>query len=78
MIDIEKLHKMKREKVSAWTMGGLIQLIRTSGLYSISDALDQCVDDEKAEQKEKRITSEWEAKAAAYSIFKNVAKPGFK
>ncbi|KAM7513033.1 hypothetical protein LguiB_011908 [Lonicera macranthoides] len=78
VIDVEKLYKMKREKVSAWTMGGLIQLIRTSGLYSISDALDQCADDEGAEQKEKKITNEWEAKATAYRIFKNVAKPGSK
>jgi hypothetical protein len=30
------------------------------------------------EQKDKEINSEWEAKAAAYAIFKNVARPGYK
>ncbi|KAM7513561.1 hypothetical protein LguiA_003144 [Lonicera macranthoides] len=78
VVDVEKLHKIKREKVSAWTMGGLIQLIRTSGLSTISDTLEESVDDEGVEQKEKQITSKWEAKAAAYRIFKNVAKPRSK
>ncbi|XP_057501580.1 mechanosensitive ion channel protein 10-like [Actinidia eriantha] len=76
VIDVEKLHKMKQEKISAWTMRGLIQVIQSSGLSTISSALDESFDDD--EQKEKEITSEWEAKAAAYQIFKNVARPGCK
>ncbi|GFS43830.1 SNF7 family protein [Actinidia rufa] len=76
VIDVEKLHKMKQEKISAWTMRGLIQVIQRSGLSTISSALDESFDDD--EQKEKEITSEWEAKAAAYQIFKNVARPGCK
>lgn len=31
VIDVGKLHKMDQEKVSAWTMKGLINVIRTSG-----------------------------------------------
>ncbi|CAL0327875.1 unnamed protein product [Lupinus luteus] len=73
VIDVDKLKKMKQEKVSALTMKGLINVIRTSGLSTISNTLDS-VDEE--EQEDKEITSEWEAKAAAYRIFKNVAKPG--
>ena len=76
-VNVEKLQKMKQEKISAWTMRGLIQVIQGSGLYTISNALEDCVDDE-GEQKDKEITNEWEAKAAAYRIFQNVARPGHK
>lgn len=78
VIDVEKLHKMKQEKISAWTMRGLIQVIQGSGLHTISNALDESVNDGGVEQKDKEITSEWEAKAAAYRIFKNVARHGHK
>ncbi|KAF5481770.1 hypothetical protein F2P56_002398 [Juglans regia] len=77
VIDVDKLKKMKQEKVSAWTMKGLISVIRGSGLTTISNTLDS-VDDDEGEQKDEEITSEWEAKAAAYRIFNNVAKPGSK
>ncbi|KAM6583559.1 hypothetical protein CsatB_010561 [Cannabis sativa] len=70
VIDVEKLKKMKPEKVSAWTMKGLINVIRVTGLSTISNTLE---DDE-----DKEINSEWEAKAAAFQIFQNVAKPGNK
>uniref|UniRef100_A0A2N9J0R4 Mechanosensitive ion channel MscS domain-containing protein n=1 Tax=Fagus sylvatica TaxID=28930 RepID=A0A2N9J0R4_FAGSY len=50
VVDVDKLKKMKQEKISAWTMKG----------------------------KDEEITSEWQAKAAAYGIFNNVAKPGSK
>ncbi|CAK9177102.1 unnamed protein product [Ilex paraguariensis] len=76
VIDVDKLHKMKPEKVSAWTMGGLIKVIGSSGLFTISEALEEIVDDEGVEEKE--ITSELEAKAAARFIFRNVAKRGNK
>ncbi|KAB1209423.1 Mechanosensitive ion channel protein 10 [Morella rubra] len=77
VIDVDKLKKMKQEKVSAWTMKGLINVIRSSGLSTISNTL-QSVDDDEGEQKDEEITSEWEAKAAAYRVFHNVAKPGSK
>ncbi|GAV84369.1 MS_channel domain-containing protein [Cephalotus follicularis] len=77
VIDVEKLTKMKQEKISAWTMTGLIHVIRGSGLSTISGALES-IDDEEGQQKDTEITSEWEAKAAAYRIFSNVAKRGCK
>ena len=78
VIDVGKLHKIKQEKVSAWTMKGLIQVIRGSGLSTISNALDDSVDDDGGEQKDKEITNEWEARNAASLIFRNVAKPHAK
>ncbi|KAK3213447.1 hypothetical protein Dsin_018153 [Dipteronia sinensis] len=77
VIDVEKLKKMKQEKISAWTMKGLVNVISGSGLSTISNTLKN-YDDEEVEQKDKEITSEWEAKAAAYRIFTNVAKHGSK
>ncbi|XP_047147393.1 mechanosensitive ion channel protein 10-like isoform X2 [Vigna umbellata] len=72
VIDVDKLKKMKPEKVSAWTMKGLINVIKSSGLSTISYAPDE----DENYQKDNEINSEWEAKAAAYRIFGNVAKPG--
>ncbi|KAJ1439896.1 Mechanosensitive ion channel MscS [Sesbania bispinosa] len=77
VIDVDKLKKMKQEKVSAWTMRGLINVIRSSGLSTISYT-PESVDEDESDQKDNEITSEWEAKAAAYRIFRNVAKPGNK
>jgi len=74
VIDVSKLYKMRQEKVSAWTMKGLVNVISTSGLSTLSNTIDESFHEE--EQRE--ITSEWEAKAAARQIFKNVAKPGSK
>ncbi|KAF7148295.1 hypothetical protein RHSIM_Rhsim03G0229900 [Rhododendron simsii] len=75
VIDMEKLHRMKQEKISAWTMRGLIKVIQTSGLSTISNALDESIDEEGVEEE---ITSELEAKAAAFRIFQNVTRPGSK
>ncbi|XP_074335495.1 mechanosensitive ion channel protein 10-like isoform X2 [Apium graveolens] len=74
VIDIHKLHKMKQGKVSAWTMKMLVDVISNKGLSTISDALDESDFDGNAEQTDKEITSEMEAIAAAYHIFKNVAQ----
>ncbi|KAJ6381963.1 hypothetical protein OIU77_030591 [Salix suchowensis] len=77
VIDVDKLKKMKHGKVSAWTMKGLINVISGSGLSTLSNNLDQS-DEEDCEKKDEEITSEWEARAAAYKIFRNVAKPNCK
>ena len=77
VIDVDKLKKMKQEKISAWTMKGLINVIRSSRLSTISNSLDS-YDDDDSEQKDEEITSEWQANAAAYRIFNNVAKSGSK
>ncbi|KAG8367180.1 hypothetical protein BUALT_Bualt16G0045800 [Buddleja alternifolia] len=76
VINVDKLYKIKREKVSAWTMGGLIKLIRNSELPTISEVLDDSVEDETGAAKV--ITSEVEARVAANRIFRNVAKHGHK
>ncbi|KAK9274808.1 hypothetical protein L1049_022060 [Liquidambar formosana] len=77
-IDVDKLHKMKQEKISAWTMKGLIKVITGSGLSTLVNTLEESTDDEGIEQKEREITNELEARTAAYQIFRNVAKPGSK
>ncbi|PON46343.1 Mechanosensitive ion channel [Parasponia andersonii] len=77
VIDMAKLHKMKQEKVSAWTMKVLIDAVTSSGLSTISNQLDE-MENGAAEQTDKEITSEMEATAAAYHIFRNVAAPGSK
>ncbi|KMZ75438.1 Mechanosensitive ion channel family protein [Zostera marina] len=66
-IDVGKLNQMRREKVNAWTMKGLMSVI-SSGFLTISNVID---DDRKDEE----ITNEVEAKGVGYRIFKNVAKP---
>ncbi|KAJ4882980.1 Mechanosensitive ion channel protein 10 [Raphanus sativus] len=76
VIDMGKVHRMKREKVSAWNMRVLVEAVRTSGLSTISDTLDETAYGDGKEQAEKgEITSEMEALAAAYHVFRNVAQP---
>ncbi|EOA20037.1 hypothetical protein CARUB_v10000311mg [Capsella rubella] len=76
VIDMGKVHKMKREKVSAWTMRVLVEAVRTSGLSTISDTLDETAYGDGKEQADRgEITNEMEALAAAYHVFRNVAQP---
>lgn len=77
-IDINKLHQMKREKVSAWTMKTLIDVISNSGLSTISGSIGDTDYGGDNEQADKEINNEEEAIAAAIHIFKNVAQPGSK
>ncbi|VVB17125.1 unnamed protein product [Arabis nemorensis] len=72
VIDMGKVHRMKQEKVSAWTMRVLIEAVGGSGLSTISNTLDEVSNRKKNTDKE--ITNEMEAMAAAYDIFNNVAK----
>ncbi|KAJ7958399.1 Mechanosensitive ion channel protein [Quillaja saponaria] len=76
VIDMGKLHRIKHEKVSAWTMKVLIDGVTSSGLTTISNTLDETEDDGGAGLADKEITNEMEATAAAYHIFRNVAQPG--
>ncbi|KAG9157445.1 hypothetical protein Leryth_010274 [Lithospermum erythrorhizon] len=75
LVDVDKLYKMNREKVTAWTMSGLIDVIRNRRLSTLVGTIDE-IDDEGVQQVE--ISNELEAKACANRIFKNVAKPGKK
>ncbi|CAN8256564.1 unnamed protein product [Cochlearia groenlandica] len=78
VIDMGKVHRMKREKVSAWTMRVLVEAVRTTGLTTISDTMDETAYEEAREKIDKgEITSEMEALAAAYHVFRNVAQPCF-
>ncbi|WCJ29356.1 Mechanosensitive ion channel protein 10 [Euphorbia peplus] len=77
VIDMGMLHKMKQEKVSAWTMKVLVDAVTNSGLSTLSNTLDESVD-VGARKTDTEITNEMEAIAAAYQIFRNVAKPGSK
>nr|WGO49557.1 mechanosensitive ion channel protein B085526 [Torenia fournieri] len=78
VIDINKLHRMKQEKVSAWTMKTLVDVISNSGLATLSNTIDESVYGANNEQTDKEITNEEEAIAASYHIFRNVAQPGSK
>ncbi|KAI7730589.1 hypothetical protein M8C21_021113 [Ambrosia artemisiifolia] len=79
VVDVQKLQKMKRGKVSAWTMKGLMKIISKSGFSTLSNALDENEDAaEQGEQKDGTITCEWEAQNAGYVIFRNVAKHGHR
>ncbi|KAL9176631.1 hypothetical protein ABFS82_01G008700 [Erythranthe guttata] len=74
-IDINKLHQMKQNKVSAWTMKMLVDVIHNSGLTTLSNEIDEINGDEEMD---KEITNEEEAIAAAYHIFRHIAQPGSK
>ncbi|KAL1531337.1 mechanosensitive ion channel protein 10-like isoform X2 [Salvia divinorum] len=76
VINVDKLYKIKREKVSAWTMGGLMNVIRNSDLLTMSEILDESVEDGGGGKV--MITTEVEARGAANAIFKRVAKHGHK
>ncbi|KAF4375762.1 hypothetical protein F8388_014484 [Cannabis sativa] len=74
VIDMAQLHKMKQDEVSAWTMKVWIDAVSSSGLSTISYQFDEM--ENVAAEQNKEITSEMEATAAAYHIFRNVARPG--
>ncbi|KAK2995975.1 hypothetical protein RJ640_001875, partial [Escallonia rubra] len=66
VIDINKLHEMKRESFCLDH--------EDVGLSTISNALEES-DDGEGEEKDKEITSEMEAHAAAIDIFRNIVQP---
>ncbi|XP_050220244.1 mechanosensitive ion channel protein 10-like [Mercurialis annua] len=76
VIDMGMVHKMKQEKVSAWTMKVLVDAVTNSGLSIISNTLDESVG-ERNKLTDMEITNEMEATSAACHIFRNVAKLGW-
>ncbi|XWS70197.1 hypothetical protein CRYUN_Cryun03dG0028000 [Craigia yunnanensis] len=74
LIDMGKVHKLKREKVSSWHMKVLVDAITNSGLSTISYSLDESTYDEAGEQADEEITNEEEAQYVAHQIFSNVAQ----
>ncbi|XP_076898316.1 mechanosensitive ion channel protein 10-like isoform X1 [Bidens hawaiensis] len=77
VIDVGKLHQMKREKVSAWTMKMLVDVVSNSGLTTFSGELEESAYDRPSESADKQISTEMEAIHAAIKIFNNVAQDGF-
>lgn len=74
-ITIDHLHKLNQKNISAWNMKRLMNIVRHGVLSTLDDSFnDVSNEDESVTQ----IRSEWEAKAAAKKIFRNVAKPGAK
>ncbi|CAN0864616.1 Mechanosensitive ion channel protein 10 [Linum grandiflorum] len=73
VIDMVEVQRMKKEKVSAWTMKVLVDTVTKSGLSTISDSLDKSTCDNKGGQADNEVTNELEATIAALRIFRNVA-----
>ncbi|CAN1804600.1 Mechanosensitive ion channel protein 10 [Linum perenne] len=68
-IDMERLRKLSMEsRASAWSVKRLVKYVKSSGLSTISTAVDGFGQSE--------IHSEMDARSCARRIFRNVAKPG--
>ncbi|CAK9234871.1 unnamed protein product [Sphagnum troendelagicum] len=80
-ISMQNLAKLNRRNVSAWNMKRLINLVKHTGVatltHNIEDNLMEA-DGNVGDQTNREINSEWQAKVAAKQIFKNVARPGRK
>ncbi|KAE8714047.1 Mechanosensitive ion channel protein 9 [Hibiscus syriacus] len=74
LIDMGKVHRLKREKVSAWHMKVLVDAITNSGLSTVSNTLEECAFDDGGEQADNEITNEEEAQYVAHQIFANVTR----
>ncbi|KAE8735264.1 Mechanosensitive ion channel protein 10 [Hibiscus syriacus] len=74
LIDMGKVHKLNKEKVSSWHMKVLVDAITNSGLSTISYSSDENTYEEGVEQTEKEITNEEEAQFFAHQMFYNVAQ----
>ncbi|KAI9185649.1 hypothetical protein LWI28_009161 [Acer negundo] len=70
-ITVDHLHKLNPKTVSAWNMKKLINIIRHGALFTLAEKIqDSTLEDESTTQ----IRTEYEAKAAATKIFKNVGR----
>ncbi|KAJ7519618.1 hypothetical protein O6H91_20G046400 [Diphasiastrum complanatum] len=72
-ISIEHLQRMNQRNISAWNMKRLVNLVRHTGISTLTHTLDDAADSNDVQ-----IQSEWQAKVAAKQVLKNVAKPGRK
>ncbi|KMT13416.1 hypothetical protein BVRB_4g083710 [Beta vulgaris subsp. vulgaris] len=72
VVDWEKLHQMKKEKVPSWTMNLLVEVISNSGLSTMSSILNKDVVEGQVALDDDEITCEEAAIAAAVEIFYNV------
>ncbi|KAE8722723.1 hypothetical protein F3Y22_tig00013738pilonHSYRG00072 [Hibiscus syriacus] len=60
LIDMGKVHRLKREKVSAWHMKLLVDANTKSGLSTVSNTLEESACDEGGKQAYNEITNEEE------------------
>ncbi|KAL4269727.1 hypothetical protein GQ457_HM001140 [Hibiscus cannabinus] len=74
LIDMGKVHRLKREKVSAWHMKVLIDAVMNSRLSTVSNTLEESACDEGGEQADNEITNEEEALYVAHQVFAHVAR----
>ncbi|KAL2897767.1 Mechanosensitive ion channel protein 10 [Bienertia sinuspersici] len=72
VVDWEKLHQMKQEKMPSWTMKLLVDVISNSGLSTMSSIIKKDVVEGGVELDDNEITCEEEAIATAVKIFFNV------
>ena len=72
--DWGKLHKMKKDQVPSWTMKLLVDVMLNSGLSTMSEMINKDVIEGGVQLDDDEITSEEEAIATAYRIFKNIIK----
>jgi hypothetical protein len=77
-ICVQHLYKMNQQNVSAWNMKRLIDMVRQTGIMTLTHTVDNSSQAEESEGIDTEIRSEWQAKAAAKQIFKNVARQGLK
>ncbi|KAJ9185667.1 hypothetical protein P3X46_005267 [Hevea brasiliensis] len=72
-IDMERLKKLSMQsRATAWSVKRLVNYVMSSGLSTISRTVDEFGNGES------EISSEWEARSCAQTIFKHVAKPSAK
>nr|XP_043638159.1 mechanosensitive ion channel protein 10-like [Erigeron canadensis] len=72
---VQKLPRIQRGRVSAWTMSRLIEIASRTGFLTLDTREDMMNSVEQ--ENDRDITNEFEAMAAAYFLFRNVAKPGY-
>lgn len=77
VMTIDKLNKLSQKNISAWNMKRLINLVKHTGVATLTHNFDDQVYS-SAVSSETEITSEHEAKIAAKQVFQNVTKPGCK
>lgn len=77
VMSIDKLNKLSQKNISAWNMKRLINLVKHTGVATLTHNFDDQVYS-SAVSSETEITSEHEAKIAAKQVFQNVTKPGCK
>eukprot|EP00250_Pteridium_aquilinum_P016983 c23394_g2_i1 orf=349-2832(-) len=75
-ITIDDLHRLNQRNISAWNMKRLMNFVRYRGIYTLVHVIDQTAAESENDPQEMEINSEWQAKALAKKIFKNVAKSG--